>query len=286
MDVKKKRIIAIISIVGIVAIVGVLFYTCYHKWNAATCEKPKTCSICGKTEGEPLGHKWDEATCEKPKICSICGKTEGEPLGHKWDEATCEKPKTCSICKKVEGDSLGHDLLEWKITQESSCSKEGEKAAICSRCNKTITENIDKIEHTPGDWEVKTDYVISPQAIITPGQEVQKCQVCGEELQLREYTIELSTSQRNAILKAYQEVNNWHCGRDFLINEVLVSYDGYPIEDATFAVDHMKVDWEEQAILYAKRNGSGESRNQLTETMIHYGFNQEQINKALAAVGY
>lgn len=120
MDVKKKRIIAIISIVGIVAIVGVLFYTCYHKWNAATCEKPKT----------------------------------------------------CSICKKVEGDSLGHDLLEWKITQESSCSKEGEKAAICSRCNKTITENIDKIEHTPGDWEVKTDYVISPQAIITPGKEV------------------------------------------------------------------------------------------------------------------
>ena len=67
---------------------------------------------------------------------------------------------------------------------------------------------------------------------------------------------------------------------------MLVSYDGYPIEDSTFAVDHMKVDWEEQAILYAKRNGSGESRNQLTETMIHYGFNQEQINKALAAVGY
>ena len=29
-------------------------------------------------------HKWVEATCTEPKTCSICGETEGFSLGHKW----------------------------------------------------------------------------------------------------------------------------------------------------------------------------------------------------------
>ena len=57
-----------------------------HKWTEATCTEPKTCTECGKTEGEPLGHKWKEATCTEAKTCSVCGETEGEPLGHKWKE--------------------------------------------------------------------------------------------------------------------------------------------------------------------------------------------------------
>lgn len=283
---KKKRNILIIGIVAATAVIGILFYSFYHNWNDATCETPKTCSICGKTEGEPLGHKWEKATCEEPKTCSVCGKTEGEPLGHKWEKATCEEPKTCSVCKETEGKPLGHEVSEWKVVKEPTCVEEGQKEAVCSRCNQTISESIDKTEHTAGDWEVKTDYVISAQALITPGEEVKKCTVCGKQLESREYTVELSTSQRNAILKAYQKLNSWHCGRDYLINEILVSSEGFPIEDATFAVDHMKVDWEEQAILYAKKDGIGKSEKQLTEDLIYYGFNQDQIKKALSAVGY
>ena len=44
-----------------------------HKWTEATCTEPKTCTECGKTEGEPLGHKWKEATCTEAKTCSVCG---------------------------------------------------------------------------------------------------------------------------------------------------------------------------------------------------------------------
>ena len=257
MKTSTKRIGIIIAtmIVG-----GVLFYTRYHKWEKATCITPKTCKICGKTEGEALGHTWEPATCEKPKICSACGKTEGEPLGH--------------------------ELSEWKTIEDSTCSKEGIKEAVCRRCNKSIRENIDMLEHTPGEWEVKKNYVISPQALITPGEEVQKCKVCGEELNVREYTIEPSVSQRNAVLKAYSEIQSWHCGRDYLINDILVEIDGFPVEDATFAVDHMKVDWNEQAVLYAKRNGKGESKKNLIDSMSHYGFNQNQIEQGLKAVGY
>lgn len=57
-----------------------------HKWIDATCTEAKTCSVCGKTEGEPLGHDWIESTpnYQQSKTCSRCGETEGEPL-----EAAC-----------------------------------------------------------------------------------------------------------------------------------------------------------------------------------------------------
>ena len=45
--------------------------------------------------GECTGkHTWEEATCTEPKTCSVCGKTEGEALGHSMDAAT----STCTIC--------------------------------------------------------------------------------------------------------------------------------------------------------------------------------------------
>jgi len=40
-----------------------------HAWTDATCTEPKTCSVCGKTEGEALGHSMDAAT----RTCTICG---------------------------------------------------------------------------------------------------------------------------------------------------------------------------------------------------------------------
>jgi hypothetical protein len=54
-----------------------------------------------------------EATCTEPNICSVCGETDGEPLGHAWVDATELAPKTCSACGVTEGDPLPmvrHDL--------------------------------------------------------------------------------------------------------------------------------------------------------------------------------
>ena len=58
-----------------------------HTWLAATCTAPRTCAVCGGTEGEPLGHRWQAADCTKPKTCTVCGGTEGDPLGHRWQPA-------------------------------------------------------------------------------------------------------------------------------------------------------------------------------------------------------
>ena len=82
---------------------------CKHEWLAATCETPKTCTLCQLTEGEALGHSWTGATCETAKTCSVCQKVDGEPTGHKWEDATTEAPKTCSVCQKTEGEKIVTD---------------------------------------------------------------------------------------------------------------------------------------------------------------------------------
>lgn len=122
-----------------------------HKWIEATCTAPKTCAVCGATEGEALGHDWQDATCTAPKTCAVCGTTEGEALGHtykdevtdancvtagsvtrtctvcgdeqiitipatgvhEWIEATCTAPKTCAVCGATEGTALGHKWSDW-----------------------------------------------------------------------------------------------------------------------------------------------------------------------------
>ena len=40
---------------------------CAHSWTAATCTAPKTCTLCGETEGSALGHSYVSGAC------SVCG---------------------------------------------------------------------------------------------------------------------------------------------------------------------------------------------------------------------
>ncbi len=60
-----------------------------HTWTMADCLLPKTCSVCGATEGEALGHNWKEADCTRPKTCLSCGITEGELGNHNYVNNTC-----------------------------------------------------------------------------------------------------------------------------------------------------------------------------------------------------
>ena len=54
-----------------------------HKWVAATCTAPQTCSVCGQTEGEALPHTPTTYTYEvladgswvKHSICSVCSNS-------------------------------------------------------------------------------------------------------------------------------------------------------------------------------------------------------------------
>ncbi len=124
---------------------------CKHEWAEADCDTPKTCTLCGETEGEPLQHQWKDATCLEPKTCTLCNKTEGEALGHAfpdgrvpdcenpakctacevleqeakphtWVDATCDAPKTCSVCNKTEGEKLEHVWQDATCTEPKTCT--------------------------------------------------------------------------------------------------------------------------------------------------------------------
>lgn len=258
---KKKAVIVAAAIGVVVVIVGVIiFYTSYHKWN--------------------------EATCTKPRTCSICGITEGEELGHQWKEATCTEPQTCSVCDATKGKALGHDPDAWSTIKEATCTEVGEKEATCKRCGKSLVGEIPMADHTPTEWSVTKDYKINRDGTVTPGTQAITCAVCNKELKTKEYTIELTNGQKNAIIRAYEEENFWHVSRDYLINDILVGYDYFSTEDATFAVDHMDVDFDEQAVLYVRENSSGQSKGEVTEMMRYYGFTEEQINNAFEKTGF
>ena len=151
----------------------------------ATCTEPKTCSVCGLTDGEALGHNWKEATCTEPATCSRCGETDGEALGHDWQEATCTEPATCSRCGETDGEALGHTVEDWTVDVEATCTSEGSKSGTCTACGETVTEIIEMTDHTEGEWSL-TD---------TAGYNVLRCTVCGEIIEKEETSRIISALQ-------------------------------------------------------------------------------------------
>ncbi len=125
-----------------------------HSWVEATCDEPKTCSVCKITEGEPLGHNWRDATCTEPKTCSVCKITEGEAKSHKWVGGECE------VCGAVCGCIEEPDTAEIIDCQCTTCGRE--------------------VEHEWGDTE-KVD--VNPASCTIDGsyREVQYCKNCPAE---------------------------------------------------------------------------------------------------------
>ena len=106
----KKRIFCLL-LVGVMMLSGCCLS---HELQEATCETPKTCAKCEKTEGEALGHSWQDATCLTPKTCATCGKTEGEALGHQifWNRVDDENMEgTCENCQEQFQEAMDWEKL-------------------------------------------------------------------------------------------------------------------------------------------------------------------------------
>ena len=142
-----------------------------HTWKDASCTEPKTCSVCGATEGEPAGHTWKDATCTEPKTCSVCGATEGEAVGHAWNDATCLVPKTCSVCGATEG-GLGNHVdanADYKCDncEANLCTDHTWKDATCTESKICTTCGATEGEPAGHSWADAT--------CTTP----KTCSVCG-----------------------------------------------------------------------------------------------------------
>lgn len=118
-------VLAVLCIVVIGISVFLALKPCNHQWNAATCDTPKTCLLCGTVAGTQLNHQWINATCSTPKTCLLCNSSIGEPLAHQWVDASCEAPKICSLCNVAEGEKGSHSWNTATCTLAATCSKCG-----------------------------------------------------------------------------------------------------------------------------------------------------------------
>lgn len=93
-------------------------------------------------------------------------------------------------------------------------------------------------------------------------------------------------SQSNAVSTAEDYIQYSSFSRSGLIDQL--KYEGYSTSDATYAVDNIVVDWNEQAAQTAQDylDSSSFSASGLYDQLIYEGFSSSQANYGLDAVGY
>ncbi|MEH7383840.1 Ltp family lipoprotein [Bacillus sp. JJ1521] len=96
---------------------------------------------------------------------------------------------------------------------------------------------------------------------------------------------QLTVSQKNAIRHAENYISTMPFSKTGLIEQL--EYEGYSKEDATFAVDNIKVDWREQAVRHAKNYNDTMpmSRQGLIEQLMYEGHSQEDSTYAADQIG-
>ncbi|MEV6278872.1 Ltp family lipoprotein [Nocardia sp. NPDC051832] len=87
---------------------------------------------------------------------------------------------------------------------------------------------------------------------------------------------EITSSQRNAIRSAQQYLDYSAFSRSGLIHQL--EYEEFSTADATFAVDSLNVDWNEQAAKSAKQylEYTAFSRSGLVDQLVYDGFTRAQ----------
>lgn len=109
-----------------------------HTWKEADCTTAQTCSVCGITEGKPLGHNIPEYTVTTEATCSVEGEEQGACT-------RCGVTQSRSIAKKP------HTNGEWEITRQATATSPGQKTLCCAVCgaeikNETFTLSAEEIE--------------------------------------------------------------------------------------------------------------------------------------------
>ena len=108
-----------------------------HVYNAATCEAPMTCVLCGATKGDALGHVYTSVVTDP--TCEAAGYTT----------------HTCSVCEHSytsdEVEALEHTHTTYTSNNDATCAQDGTKTSVCDVCGKdaiTVTDVGTALDHT------------------------------------------------------------------------------------------------------------------------------------------
>ncbi len=163
-------------------------------------------------------------------------------------------------------------------------------ALILSACGGTTEDATDSTaEDTPA-----TEQTEKTEEEKAEGTEETKETAKEEEVQEQpakeatppDKSSELTLGQRNAIKQAESYLKFTSFSRKGLIEQL--EFEGYSTEEATFAVDYLKVDWKEQAAKKAQEylDFTSFSRQGLIDQLLFEGFTREEAEYGVSAVGY
>ena len=219
-----------------------------HTWTAASCTEPRTCSVCGATDGEALGHDWSawtvttEATCtekgEKTRSCQRegCDAVETEEIAAKGHtevidaavEPTCTEPcktegKHCSVCNEIlvaqtEIPAQGHTWTAASCTEPRTCS-------VCS------ATDGNPLGHDWSDWTVTNEATCTEK-----GEKTRSCKRDGCDAT---DTVDIPANGHTEVTDAAVEptctmagkTEGKHCS---VCNEVLVAQTEVPAKGHTW----------------------------------------------------
>ena len=143
-------------------------------WESDGSEHWKEYSCCG-VHAETAAHTWDAATCTAPKTCSVCGATEGNPLGHDFTVQQHDDDhhwKKCSRCDAID-TKTPHGWDAGAVTTPATCTAAGVKTYTCNTCRATKTEPIPAAGHT-----AVTDDAVAATCTATGLTAGSHCSVC------------------------------------------------------------------------------------------------------------
>ena len=150
-----------------------------HHWHPSTCghdvvsdkaeHTGNPCTVCGY-ENIPEHEHSLEYHAAKPVTCTENGNIEyWECTGcHKYfsdEQGETEITDKNSVIIVTEGHKWG----EWETVKQATCTEEGEKQRICSRCLHSETETLPVKAHTYDGYIKNSEY------------HWQKCSVCQNE---------------------------------------------------------------------------------------------------------
>ena len=163
-------------------------------------------------------HDYADATCTTPKTCSVCGATDGEALNHAWTVTYewSEDSKTCTATRVCGNDSKHNETETVNATvnvTNGTCVAEAKTTYTATFTADWAEAKTKVVTGELGDhlWRTEPDSVVPPvydeeTKTWSQGEYTYSCNNCPETVTI--YADRADYSEYDALLKAYEDIVN------------------------------------------------------------------------------